>query len=156
MIFSSLQDWPNLKGFLPPAFERALAFARRSDLLELENGTYPIDGEDIFAMLQEQALKPDEERKFELHRRYIDIQLLLEGREKQLYAPPLPPGAAMLEDRLADLDYAFCPRPQFYNAVVLRPGDFTVYFPGELHSPNCAPEQGGGSIRKIVFKISAL
>lgn len=163
MIYGTLQQWNGQKIWFPASFSAALAFASRPDLDGLEDGRYPIEGEDIFALLQRPETEPEALRRFELHREYIDIQLLLSGSEKQLYAPqprgetglpPQRPLPQLLEDRLHDLDYAFYARPPHYNAVLLRPGDFTIYLPGELHCPNCAPDsERPGRIRKIVFKI---
>lgn len=166
MIYGTLAHWSAQKRWFPQSFERALAFAFRPDLAALEDGTYEIEGRDIFAMLQQPMTEPESARKFELHREYIDIQLLLSGSEKHLYAPGLPdilPGIPpdvledrpeVLEDRLDESDYAFYAAPAQPNTVFLRPGDFVIYLPGEMHCPNCAPDPlQPEKIRKVVFKV---
>ena len=154
MIYGTLRHWNSHRHCFPAAFSKALAFARRADLDRLEDGRYAVEGDDIFALLQQPETEPEAVRKFELHRKYIDIQLLLSGSEKQLYAPEPAEDRQPLEDRLGDLDYAFYARPRRYNAVLLWPGDFTVYLPGELHCPNCVPDgEEARRIRKVVLKI---
>lgn len=155
MIYGNLQDWEKQKNWFPASFDRAMAFAAIPGLSDLENGTYEIAGKDIFAMAQRPETEMQERRSFELHREYIDIQLLLAGSEKQLFAPePSQGGAGLLEDKLDEADYAFYARPEHCNSVLLRPGDYVIYLPGELHCPNCAPDpQNSGPIHKVVFKI---
>lgn len=149
MIYGTIHNRRNLR-WLPPAFRTALGFLDGRDLSGLAPDRYPIDGDRIFAILEDVTTEKDKLR-FELHRRYTDIQFIVSGREKQLYAhePGGPEG--LLEDRLDASDIAFYSAPRTYNAVFLNPGDFTVYLPGELHCPCCAvdlPEP----VRKIVFK----
>jgi biofilm protein TabA len=155
MFYGNFKHWEKQKCWFPAGFDRAMAFVARPGFAGLSNGTYEIEGRDIYALLQQPESEPEERRRFELHREYIDIQLLLEGKEKQLFAPqPLPGEAALLEDKLDEADNAFYARPAHCNAVVLQPGDYVIYLPGELHCPNCAPDpQNCGRFRKVVFKI---
>jgi biofilm protein TabA len=132
-----------------------LAFLENKYSAALAPGKYSIEGEEIFALVQEPETAPQERRRFELHNEYIDIQLLLEGEEKQLYASAIEAGAeaGMLEDKLKESDIAFYGTPPIYNEIVLRPGEYAVYMPRELHCPCCSLGTAGGKIRKIVFKI---
>ena len=156
MIFGNMAFWWREKHLFPSAFARALAFLERPDVATLAEGTYPIEGEDIYVMVQEPKTEPAHLRKFELHNTYSDIQLLMAGEETQLYAsdPRLDNGAELLEDRLVSADVAFFSTPERYSTLRLRPGDYVIYFPGDLHCPNCAPAPDRpGKIRKFVFKI---
>lgn len=156
MIYGTLAHWTDHKNCFPSCFSRALAFMDTPEAKNLADGTYEIEGRDIFVMVQSPATEPVEARKFELHREYIDIQLLVSGSEMQLYAPaPLrPEDAPLLEDKLNDADCAFYGTPAHHNAICLAPGEFAVYLPGELHCPNCVPYSGTpGTLKKFVFKI---
>ncbi|MCC8193803.1 MAG: YhcH/YjgK/YiaL family protein, partial [Deltaproteobacteria bacterium] len=113
---------------------------------------YPIDGDRVFASVESLFTQDEASRRFEAHRRYLDIQLLLAGREKHLYAPDLR-GMVLTEDLLAERDLAFYASPPSPGSFVLAPGHYAVYFPGEPHCPCCAATPGGEAIRKIVFKI---
>ena len=154
MMYGTVAHWRAHKEMYPSVFSRALVFLERLHGEELEDGVYPIEGKDIFCIVQQQETAPEHTRRFELHRAYIDIQLLLAGREQQGYAPEPPLDAMPLENRLAADDVAFYPPPAYRNCVRLRPGDFAVYLPGELHCPNCVPDsEHPGPLRKLVFKI---
>lgn len=152
MIYGTVARWARDRRHFPPVFDKAFAFLAEQDCAALAPGKYPIDGEALFASLDAVRTQPHGERRFETHARYLDIQVLLMGREKQLYAPDAS-GIAVLEDRLAADDIAFHATPALYSAIILEPGCYVVYFPGEPHCPCCAIAGDGEDIRKLIFKI---
>ena len=56
-----------------PRFQKAFAFLISQPLATLPCGRYDIDGDEIYAMIQEPSLRPQEAAKLESHRKYIDI-----------------------------------------------------------------------------------
>jgi biofilm protein TabA len=60
---------------------------------------------------------------------------------------------AVAEDFPEERDLAFYTPPASHSSLILGPGHYAVYFPGEPHRPCCAVTQGGEDIRKVVFKI---
>lgn len=154
MIYGTLANWEKEKVFFPPAYSAALEFIREQDVLALEPGKYPIDGEDIFALLQDVVTEPADQRRFELHHEYIDIQFVLTGEEQQLFAPAPDPAPELTEDMLAERDLAFCVAPPRHNSLRLGPNEYAIYLPGELHCPCCAVA-APANVRKIVFKVRA-
>ena len=89
----------------------------------------------------------------EAHRAYIDIQIVLSGRER--YGVALPDsGLAAVEDHLADKDIAFYPPTRREFFVDLEAGQFAVFLPGEFHRPGCAAD-GEEKILKAVVKVRA-
>lgn len=153
MIYGNLRNWDREKRFFPAAFSDAFSYLDSMNLASLPAGKHILDGERMFAMVNEVSTEPEETKRFELHERYLDIQLLLSGTEKQLFAPAVPsPGPEFLENALATDDIAFCAFPKEYGAIILAPDDYTIYLPGELHCPCCAVERPA-PVRKIVFKV---
>lgn len=150
MMYGLISHWRNDRKNLPAVFGKAFDFCAGQDFPNLTDGRYDIDGDNVYAMLQ--TPKTETEGRFETHGKYCDIQLLLAGREKHLYAPGLS-GMSLVEDALQTRDVAFYTAPPLYSSLVLEPGHYTVYFPGEPHAPCCAVERTGETIRKIVFKI---
>ena len=153
MIAGSLNEWSRDKRYLPPVFERAMSLflARRESMAK--PGHYQLEGEDIYVNVEEGATRPAAERRFEMHRRYIDIQIVLEGRERMDFAlqePQDPPS----EDHLEEKDIAFYPEPKAVKSLCLEAGGFAVFLPGELHAPNLAAEAPERH-RKAVIKIRA-
>jgi YhcH/YjgK/YiaL family protein len=129
-----------------------LQFLLVGDPLALERKKHHIDGDRIFAMVQDATTKAVQDMRFELHHNYTDIQVLLEGRERHGYAPPPSVNDQPLEDRLVENDVAFYAAPEAANILILRPGQYAVYLPFELHAPSYAvdvPEK----IVKVILKI---
>lgn len=152
MIYGLVADWRRDKRYFPAVFDAAFAFLAANDAALLADGKHPIDGERLFASVESLRTQGDALRRFEAHKKYLDIQLLLAGREKHRYAPSLD-GMAVTEDLLRERDLVFYTPPASYSELILGPGHYAVYFPGEPHSPCCAVTPGGEDIRKIVFKI---
>lgn len=152
MFYGLFSEWQRDKSYLSPAFNKALAFLEGRDPADLAVGKYAIDGNAIFALVQNPVTEPETLRRFEAHARYFDLQLLITGEEKQLYAANSE-GTAITENLFAEKDAAFYTPPAVCNAVILRPMTYTVYAPMELHAPNCDASMPGCALRKIVFKI---
>ncbi len=127
-------------------FAKAFGFLREADLAHLEPGKYEIDGGDVFAMVQEPALKPVSAAKLEFHRKYIDIQYIVTGQERMGYSPLCALGHPGEYDASRDLGFA-SDAPQ--SMLEVRPGMFAVFFPEDAHAP-CL---GEGTVRKVVVKV---
>ncbi|MDA8129415.1 MAG: YhcH/YjgK/YiaL family protein [Betaproteobacteria bacterium] len=133
---------------LHPGFARAFAFLRGTDLDALAPGRHPIDGDALFAIVEHCEARPRDDAKLECHRRYIDIQLVLEGVDEMGWRP-----LADCSDPATEHDAARDIR--FFNDapaawVATPPGAFCVFFPDDAH----APLTGTGRIRKIVVKVA--
>jgi beta-galactosidase beta subunit len=60
---------------LAQRFAKAFHFLQTADLENAEPGRVDIDGDQIFALIQEYNTKPLAQGFWEAHRKYIDIQL---------------------------------------------------------------------------------
>lgn len=146
MILDSFKNAPLYFG-VASRLERAFKALEKFDLMTLEPGKYPIDGEEIFLNLVERDLKRPEEAKLEVHDRYLDVQVVLRGEEGFGWSER----AAMKQPREAfdnekDIQF-FDDQPQTY--YTLRPGQFTILLPEDAH----APLVGEGPIRKAILKV---
>lgn len=137
---------------LPAVIASALDYLRDSDFSQMEAGRYPIDGDRVFALVQDPMTQTWETGFPEFHARYIDIQYLFEGEEVIGYAPANPQ-LAKVTDQLADRDIAFVAQQENETRLVLTPGMFAIFFPGELHRP-CRALNTPMMIKKVVIKIS--
>ena len=63
------------------ALHRAIMYARDFDP-SLEDELYEIEEKDIYARVMGYATTPSEERLFEAHHDYLDVQVLLSGGER--------------------------------------------------------------------------
>lgn len=133
---------------LHPLFARAFGFLRATDLNALAPGKHDVQGEQIFAIVEACPGRTRVEAKLECHRRYIDIQLVLEGVDEMGWKP-----VAACVDPATDYDDARDIR--FFNDapsswVATPPGAFCLFFPDDAH----APLVGTDMIRKVVVKIA--
>ncbi|MFM9276668.1 YhcH/YjgK/YiaL family protein [Paenibacillus jiagnxiensis] len=152
MILAVL-DQAELFRHLHPGFDEAFAFIQQSSTRDLIPGKYKIDGDRVFAMVQEYVTKPESECGWESHREYIDIQYLVLGQE-QMNSAPL--------DRLIDqsdyvtatdkISYRSALSP--YSSLQVRAGQFTVFFPEDGHQA-CICSGTSEVVKKIVIKVKA-
>jgi biofilm protein TabA len=131
-----------------PLFARAFDFLRNTDWMSLPPGKHPVQDEQIFAIVEVCQGRTRAEAKLECHRRYIDIQLVLEGIDEMGWKP-----VAACTDPATDYDAARDIR--FFNDapsswIATPPGAFCLFFPDDAH----APLVSGGTIRKVVMKIA--
>ena len=133
---------------LHPLFSRAFEFLRNTDLKTLAPGKHDVQGEQLFAIVEACDGRTRAEAKLECHRRYIDIQLVLEGVDEMGWKPV----AACVDPAT---DYAAARDIRFFNDtpsnwIATPPGAFCLFFPEDAH----APLVGQGRIRKVVMKIA--
>jgi len=130
-----------------PLFAKAFEFLRTADLANLPCGRYDIQGDSLYASIQEPEGKPMEAAKLEAHRKYIDLQFVVSGNEVMGWAPLCGLGHALPFDEGKDCGF-YTDKPQSWFEV--RPGCFAIFFPEDAHAPNV----GTGKHRKVVVKIA--
>lgn len=142
--FASADRYAALHSLFPRAFE----FIRSTDLLLLTPGIHPIVGDDLFAIVEQAAGRTRAEAQLECHRKYIDIQLVLEGVDEMGWKP-LANCREPVADYSAEKDIQF-----FYDApdawIATPANTFCIFFPEDAHAPLVST----GSIRKVIFKVA--
>ncbi len=133
---------------LGPRFKQAIDFLRTTDLNALEKGRYPLAGDALFALVQGYHTKPTSEGFWEAHRRYIDLQFILQGTERIGYAPL---HRMQLESYDEQRDLAVLKGEGDF--LTLTDGCFMLLWPEDAHMPGLQGDQSG-PVRKIVFKIA--
>src|ERR1700743_2656366 len=86
MITSTLSHLHWYK-IISPNFEKAIQYALSTDFSSLETGKHPIEGGNIFAIVNEYITKPSSECDPESHQDYADIQIMINGTERFGYVP---------------------------------------------------------------------
>lgn len=133
---------------LHPLFPRVFDYMRSTDLLALAPGRYPISGEQLFVIVESITGRSREEAKLECHRRYIDIQLILEGMDEMGWKP-LADCCEPVSDYSAEQDIRFF-RDAPASWIAVPSGMFCIFFPEDAH----APLVSRGQVRKAIFKIA--
>ena len=138
---------------LHPSFARAFAFLTGAHWAELVSGAanverHDIDGDRLYVSINCTDGRGRDGARLEAHRRYIDIQLTIEGHEEigwKSLGDCAQPAAAF--DATKDIVF-FSDRPESW--VSLRAGHFAIFFPGDAH----APLGGHGPVKKAIMKIA--
>ena len=149
MIYASLEH-AQLYAPLHPAFERAFAFLRESMKQPPAPGRYEIDGDRAYAMVQTYTTRPAQEVRWEAHRKYIDIQFMLSGRERIGCA-----GVEGMTDADAynpDKDVQMASGAEALAYLPLSRGMFVILYPQDAHQPTCQDEKAS-DVNKIVVKV---
>jgi biofilm protein TabA len=136
----------------PACRELILAFLARAKSEKLPDGRYELEGDNLFALVQRYASKPLAGLQMESHILYADLQVILSGSERMLWA-----FAGMLKidrDLRPESDMIFYREAAARGNFILDAGMYAYFAPGDAHMPcvqkteNC-PE----AVEKIVFKI---
>ncbi|CAN7229263.1 YhcH/YjgK/YiaL family protein [Paenibacillus sp. LjRoot153] len=150
MIFDTISNWEYNRSQYSDVVRRALKYITHLNVADMPS-LLEIDGKRMYVMKQCPVTSPFEERLAEKHAQYADIHLVVGGEEWQGFAAASSNNSSV-EDRLAESDYALYEQVDKESRILLRPGDFSIYWPGEVHRPNCHPE-GVVPLVKLVVKI---
>ena len=128
-----------------PGFPAAFAFLKEAMQKKKEIGRYELGG-GVFALVQSYDSKSAENCKIEAHKKYIDIQCVLKGKE--LFGVADLATQTLYEDKFEEKDVAFYHGD--VDLLTLTDGDFVIVFPEDAHRP----QQGDGSrVEKVVVKV---
>ena len=152
MIAGHLTNWNKEKQLYAPAIQKAMAWLQEHDLKTLPAGRQEIDGDKLYVMVNEYVSEPKEKRRAEAHRKYVDVQYIVAGTETIGYSR-LEDGYEVLEDKLAEKDVIFYKNPVDESDLVLTAGMYGIFFPWDVHRPNCALTEPA-PVRKVILKIS--
>jgi len=130
-------------------WDKAMAYLKNTNLDSIAVGKYPIEGDALFATVTENPTKDFDQTKWESHKKYIDIQYIIRGKEKMGIAPQATATVTTPYDETKDVANYSSNEGKFFEAV---PGTFFIFFPRDAHRPNTKIE-GCDRDKKIVLKI---
>jgi len=136
-----------------PHFADALAFLKRHEgaLPTLTSGSYDINSSGAFAVFSEYESRPESEGFLEYHRKFIDIQIILEGRERiGIARKDNCRDQGYLEEKdLGKLD-------GIADFITMDTTNFAIFFPQDAHMPQISCSDQREKVKKVVFKIPIL
>ncbi|MBM6889251.1 YhcH/YjgK/YiaL family protein [Bacteroides caecigallinarum] len=146
MIVTNLNNTERIEA-LHPLFKKLFDYVKTHDILNTPCGRIDIDGDNLYINNVNPECIPAEKQVLEVHRDYIDVQILLQGKETI--------GWKALEDSKAEIKpyekegdcalYSDIPTTWIH----LVPGQMAIFFPEDAH----APVIGEGKIRKMIAKV---
>ncbi len=147
MILDTLEN-ANRYRALYPGFAEALDFMQGPGLKDLSEGRHEIAGADLYALVIREFGKKKEDGLIEIHRKYIDIQIVLEGID-EIGWKPTPLCISPKEDYDPEADIQFFTDPPD-TWIATHPGQFAVFFPEDAHMPMISPDK----LHKVVMKVA--
>lgn len=129
--------------------KKGLIWLENTDLVNLSDGRYEIDGNKIYASIQTYNTKVD--ANYESHRKYIDIQYLVSGEEKI--------GVTDLCNCKTCIEYDPERDLEFYNIncqeeyIKLEKGQFVILYPHDAHKPSISINTAS-IVKKVVVKVA--
>ena len=145
MIHAKLTDASEYRG-IHPRLDRALEMLTPEFLASVGTEKQLLEGDALYVFRCDYETKPYEETFFEAHRRYLDIQIAVQGEE---FVDIAHPSLLTEFDQHGDF-WGY--HGDVGQRIRLSPGDFLVVFPGDAHRLKI--QTGGPApVSKVVFKI---
>lgn len=135
---------------LPPVFARLCAKLKALDLHALPLGWQDLE-EGIRMNVMTFETSVAEGKQAEMHRQFIDIQLLIDGEEMIEYGLSQP-NLALYDDYREGDDYQLTPEIENKNELILKPNMFAIFLPYEPHKPGNSVTESQ-QIKKLVVKV---
>ena len=146
MIIDKIENL-NTYAILSERLAKGIDYINNSDFSKIDLGTYKIEGDNVFAMVQEYNTREIENCKLEGHSKYIDIQYIIEGEE---HIGLTSKNNQELDERNDEGDYAFYKGDS--TLFKFNPSVFGIFFPDDLHMP-CVGLDQISKVRKVVVKV---
>lgn len=133
----------------PEKWKTVFRMLKSSDYKSLEPGKHEMAGDDLFFMINRYETRDEGEVKYEIHKKYIDIQYVFEGEEYMGLAPAGDGKVIVPYSEEKDIAFVEVAKGAKHKA---SPAVFFIFFPGEPHQPGV---KSGISrlVRKVVVKV---
>lgn len=129
---------------------KGFQFLMQNEFDSMPAGKYEIDGDRVFAIVQEYETKPEDQGRWEAHYKYTDIQYIVQGEEKMGYVN-IATGIKN-EDTPAQ-DIYFIDVDEKGKFVHLNEKEFVVFTPQDAHMPSLCVENPA-MVKKVVVKVA--
>lgn len=124
-------------------------YMKDHDIDAMENGVYVISPSVYFTVKEYRPRKQDQIR-WESHRKYIDLQYLVRGKELMGYVPAGELEVAEAYDE--EKDCIFYKEAERASYIKMKEGLFAMLLPQDAHFPSFTDGSGQYN-KKIIFKI---
>jgi len=148
MIVDKIENWKIY--FKAPIFEEIFSEFKKFNL-NTPNGVYKNNNDFYFKVMSYETKL--ESTIIESHRREVDVQILLSGKENMKIYDSKDFQISQVYDEESDC--------QFYKKINnpiteinLEPGYMAVFFPDDIHHPQFAVNNKIEKLKKIVIKIN--
>ena len=127
----------------------AFHYLQTTDLALIAPGRYEIEGNDLFAIVQEYDTMDSAGEQMESHKKYFDVQYMIHGEE--LVGHAILNGHTIAKEYDLENDFMlYADAPSFFSKMAA--GTFMVFFPHDLHMP-CIKQHEPERVKKVVVKV---
>ena len=151
MFIGSIDDLEKGSGIYHKELLAALEYLKTHNFAAMKDGRYAVrDG--IYFNLSRYKTKDMKDCPPESHRKYIDIQFIVEGEECLGWCP-LSPDLTAIAPYDKDNDITFYKVLVPESSIILLAGNFAILYPEDVHRPCVAVEEPGEPVTKVVVKV---
>ena len=130
-------------------WDKAFVFLKSADLSNLPLGKVELDG-DLYAAISEYYPKDREGTVFEAHRKYIDIQYIIAGKELMDVTPLKNMTVTKPYDPEIEAEFGTVTT---FSTLKASPARFFIFFPHDAHRPSMKDGNDSIFVRKVVVKV---
>jgi YhcH/YjgK/YiaL family protein len=151
MIAAKLSDLGMYKA-MGSNLAKAIEWLEKGGWETLADGKYEISGSQVFALVSHYDSKLPQAARFETHRNFIDIQLVVSGSE--FLEVRDAEGLSVSEPYKPDIEFYATPEVRTCHEMLLEPGVALVLYPKDAHRPGIAIDGIPKPIHKLVVKVA--
>jgi biofilm protein TabA len=129
-------------------WDKAFEFLNNPELAELKPGKYNIDSTFVVATISYAESSDSSKVKWEVHRKYLDLQYLISGSLFYAIAPFNKKDISEPYNNSTDMERVITNSGKYYKAA---PGSLFVFFPSDAHKS--VKEHAGDIVKRVVIKI---
>ena len=137
---------------LHPVIIEIIQKVKEQTIENTEIGNYPLPDESVYFIVNDKT-ELKENRRSEIHHKYLDVQLILEGTETFGYSEY--PLLSIEDDYLEEKDIAFSNDVQDEQFVTLEAGEFIIFNPKQPHRPLVAVNDKPAAVKKLIIKVNS-
>ncbi len=133
----------------PQHWDQAFQFLKTADLKNLPVGTQELEGKHLYVAVSEYKGKEKADTRFESHKKYIDIQYVIQGKE--IIGHTSLDNVKVVEPYNEEKDIAFY-QSDSGDYSTATPGNFFIFFPDDAHRPSISAGDTT-MVKKLVVKV---
>jgi len=133
-----------------PLFKKAFDYISKNDFLKFPAGKHEIEQDRLFALVNHYFSKSIDESFSESHKKYIDIQFVVSGKERM--------GFGLIENfshEPYDAEKDLQKHVGKLSFVDVEKNQFVIFFPEDVHMPGLIIDEPEEVI-KVVVKVAVL
>lgn len=138
--------------YLSPGIYFGLKYLRDTDFSSMANGKYEIKEGKAYAIVQDYDTKPESEGKFEAHKKFVDIQFIIEGEEQVLVGKLDGFEETTPYDEEKDILFLTPKTDAKIDSVKIKSGEYVILTQKDVHMPSISVETTS-HVKKVVLKI---